>query len=49
LQALQLLASVVVLGIMLYFVNQLRGSRMSIPWSFIIVRSPSITSPDLKN
>lgn len=49
LQALQLLASVVVLGIMLYFVNQLRGSRMSIPWSFIIVRSPSITSPALKN
>ncbi|KFY84891.1 hypothetical protein V498_07776, partial [Pseudogymnoascus sp. VKM F-4517 (FW-2822)] len=36
LQAVQLLSSVVVLGIMLYFVNQLRGSRMDIPWSFII-------------
>ncbi|KFY08551.1 hypothetical protein V492_06132 [Pseudogymnoascus sp. VKM F-4246] len=36
LQGVQLLASVVVLGIMLYFVNQLRGSRMEIPWSFII-------------
>ncbi|KFY68004.1 hypothetical protein V497_00042 [Pseudogymnoascus sp. VKM F-4516 (FW-969)] len=44
LQALQLLASVVVLGIMLYFVNQLRGSRMSIPWSFIIHLLVSATS-----
>lgn len=49
LQGLQLLASVVVLGIMLYFINQLRGSRMTIPWSFIIVRSPGITSPDSEN
>ncbi|OBT49956.1 hypothetical protein VE04_09267, partial [Pseudogymnoascus sp. 24MN13] len=44
LQGLQLLASVGVLGIMLYFVNQLRGSRMTIPWSFIIHLLVSATS-----
>ncbi|KFY11644.1 hypothetical protein V491_07113, partial [Pseudogymnoascus sp. VKM F-3775] len=36
LQAFQLLASLVVLGIMLYFISQLRSSRMAIPWSFLI-------------
>ncbi|OBT74184.1 hypothetical protein VF21_06265 [Pseudogymnoascus sp. 05NY08] len=44
LQGVQLLASVVVLGIMLYFVNQLRGSRMTIPWSFHLLVSATSTA-----
>lgn len=35
--ALQLISSLIVFGIMLYFVSTLRGSHMLVPWTFIIV------------
>jgi uncharacterized membrane protein YbhN (UPF0104 family) len=38
---LQLIASIVVFGIMLYFIIKLRGSHMPVPYTFVIVSIPS--------